>query len=173
MNKLPTATRTLHGKAYPPPKKDIEKLKLLGACEEAIKYLENFRSLRDAWQKCHRGDWMLWYAGKMSGGSKSKSRKLLVLAACKCARLALKYVPKKEKLPLKTIQTAEKWATGKISVSLENVRAAADAADAAGAAYADAAAYAAAYAAAHADAKTKILKKCADTVRKFYPQPPK
>ena len=43
---------------------------------------------------------MLWLLGKQSGPPESKSRKKLVLSACKCARLALKHVPKGEKRPL-------------------------------------------------------------------------
>ena len=163
--------------------KDINRLKKLNACSEAIEYLRKFKSLDEAWRKCERGDWMLWYAGRLAKSPRSKSRKLLVLTACKCARLALKYIPKEEKRPLKAIQTAEKWARGE-AVSLQDVRDAAADADAAyaAAAYDADAAYAAdvayaAYAAYAADvahaAREKVLKKCAYIVRKNYPNPPK
>jgi len=177
-------------------KNHIVYLKKLEACKEAVEWAKQFTTLQEAWDVCERGDWMLWLLGKKSGKPESKSRKKLVLAACKCARLSLKYVKKGEPRPLKAIQTAEMWANGDISVSLQDVRNAADAAyavDAAYAAYAaadaaayaayaaaDAAAYAAyaadaadaayaAYAAAYA-ARTKTLKKCASIVRKDYPK---
>jgi hypothetical protein len=174
----------------------IDKLEKVGACREALKWAKDYDSLEDAWQKCGRGDWMLWLAGKLSGNPDSKSRKKVVLAACQCARLALKYVKPGELRPLKAIETAEAWANGNPEVSLQDVRKAAAAADyaaaaaaadyaaaaaayaaaAAAAAYADAAYAAAAYAAA-ADAayaaRIKTLKECADIVRKYYPEPPK
>ena len=140
-------------------KKHITYLKKLNACGNAVEWAGQFPTLQRAWDVCERGDWMLWLLGKQSGPPKSKSRKKLVLAACKCARLALKYIPKDEKRPLKAIQVAEKWSRGDTSISLQDIRNAA------------AAAYAAAAADAAADAvRTKILKKCADIVRKDYPK---
>ena len=76
---------------------------------------------------------------------------------------------------------AEAWAREDEGVSLQDVRAAADAAADAAYAAADAdaayaaayAAYAAAYAAdAAAYARISVLKECADIVRKFYPEAP-
>ena len=153
----------------------------LGACSEAVEWVGD-KSPAVAWKTCKRGDWMLWLCGKLSGEPGGKGRKKLVLAACACARLSLKYVRKGEKRPLKAIQTAEAWARGKRGVTIEQVRTAAAAAyDAAYAAAAYDAAYAAAYAAAAtaadavyaaADARTKTLSKCAAIVRRFYPKPP-
>ena len=180
-------------------KKHITYLNSLSACEKAVVWATQFPTLQKAWDKCERGDWMLWLIVKQAGGLVSKSRKKLVLTACKCARLALKYVPKEEKRPLKAIQTTEKWANGDSSISLDDIRNAANAADAAYAAYyaaayaanaADAAPYAAyaAYAAAHAAlddirnavyaanaayyaaARSKVLEQCADIVREMYPK---
>jgi len=135
-----------------------EKLKEINACFDAIQWAENYTSLQKAWDNCERGDWILWLIGKQAGKPESKSRKKLVLTACKCARLALKHVPKNEKRPLKAIQTAEKWAKGDNNISLQDVR--------------SAAAYAAAAYAADA-ARNKTLKKCANIVRKNYPKAPK
>jgi hypothetical protein len=88
---------------------------------------------------------MLWFAAK------NADRKIVILAACACARTALKYVPEGEARPRIAIETAEAWARGE--ATLGQVSAAAHAAHAAYAAYAaDAAAYAAAYAAYAADA---------------------
>jgi hypothetical protein len=105
-------------------------------------------------EKCERGDWLLWLAGKIG-----IDRKVLVLAACDCAERALKYVEKGEDRPRVAIATARKWANGDEGITIEDVRDAADAADAAAdaadanaAAYAARAAYAAAYAAYAANA---------------------
>jgi len=124
-------------------------LRKLHACEEACEWVGG-KSLEEAWETCERGDWMLWLAVKAG-----IDRKKVVLAACECARLSLKYVSEKETRPLKAIQIAEAWANG--DASLEEVkRAAADAYTAAdvaavadaSASFADAASAAAASAAA-------------------------
>ena len=156
------------------------KLERLHPCREALKWAKEQKNQKQAWNDCERGDWMLWLCGKLSGEPESHKRKKLVLASCECARLALMHVPKGELRPIKTIETAEKWANGKATI--EQVRkAVADAvgADAAAAAYAANAAYAyAADAGAYADAaatgaRSGTLKICADIVRKHYPNPPK
>ena len=90
----------------------IEPLKRMSACEGALEWCESYNSLPDAWTACERGDWMLWLLGKLAGEANSDSRKKLVLTACQCARLALLYVKRGEKRPLKAIETAEKWARG-------------------------------------------------------------
>ena len=107
----------------------------LGACAEA-RHAADGKSLREAWTTCERGDWLLWLAAKID-----IDRKIIVRAACDCARTALKYVKEGETRPLKAIETAEAWCEGKATI--EEVRAAAYAAYAY-AADADAAAYAAA-----------------------------
>ncbi len=165
----------------------IDWLTELNACGSAREWLAEQKNPKQAWADCERGDWMLWLLGKLSGEAGNEKRKKLVLTACACARLSLRYVKKGEKRPLIAIQIAEKWARGKATI--EEVRKAA-AADAAAYAAADAAAYAAdaaayaAYAAAYAAyaaaadaaaddaALNKMLKKCANIVRKFYPNPP-
>ncbi len=125
----------------------IKKLKELGACDEAIKYLLNFDTSQEAWDNCNRGDWMLWLIGKMSGKNESDKRKKLTLTTCKCARLSLKYVKKGELRPLKAIEIATAWANNDQTILVQAIKKAAYAAYAAagGAAYAAAAtAYAAA-----------------------------
>jgi hypothetical protein len=172
-------------------------LETLHACPEAVAWARDYASLDAAWSACPRGDWMLWLAGRVAGGPGSPLRRPLVRAACACARHARPYVRAGEHRPRLAIETAERWSRGE--ATLEEVRAAADAAaDAADAA--DAAAYAAyaAYAAAHAAyaayaayaahaaayaadaaahaadaaARTSMLSRCADLVRVHYPQPP-
>src|SRR3989304_249660 len=38
----------------------------LRACAEAVKWVGE-RDLESAWRDCERGDWMLWYVGKLDG----------------------------------------------------------------------------------------------------------
>ena len=121
-------------------KADLAKL---SACREAVVWLGE-RDLATAWAECERADFMLWYAAKRC------DRKAVVLAACACARTALKYIPEGEERPRLAIETAEAWTRGEATI--EQVRAAADAAyayayDAAAAAYAYASAAAASAAA--------------------------
>ena len=155
----------------------IAELEKLNACGEALRWCETQESAQSAWLNCERGDWMLWLVGKLAGPPESDSRKALVLTACECARLALPYVRKGETRPLKAIEAAEAYARGDAEVTLQDVRAAYAADDAA---YAYAAAYAFAYAAAYATAAAaaaayahkSTLKDCADIVRKHYPSAP-
>jgi len=109
----------------------MDLLRGLGACWEAKEWADG-KTLRESWNTCERGDWMLWLAARVGA-----DRKRLVLAACACARLSLKYVSPGEDRPRVAIETAEKWAHGEATI--EEVKAAA----AAYAAAADAAAYAA------------------------------
>lgn len=131
-------------------------LKKLGACQEAVDWVGK-RSLRVAWAECERADWMLWYAAL------KLNHKLVVRAACACARTALKYVPQNEKRPLLAIEITEEWFNGKATLKQVEVagaaawvaaRAAAEAAEAAGAAARKAWAAEAAGAAAWATART-------------------
>ena len=116
---------------------------------------------------------MLWLLGKIP----STDRKILVLAACECARQSLHLVPEGEDRPRLAIETAEKWARGEASI--EEVKTAAAAAYYAAAAYAsaDAAAYYAADAAgaataADAAAREESLAESAKIVRKYFPSHP-
>ena len=172
------------------------KLRLLRACVEAVEFAKTQKTFAAAWKTCSRGDWMLWIAGRLSGPPESDARKKLVLAACACARLALKHVKPGEERPRICIETTEKWARGEDGITTDDVRkagSAAYAADAAAydaayaaaaaayasaaayaaAAYAADAAYAAAYSAAAAAARSRMLAECADIVRTMYPAPPK
>ena len=145
-------------------------LKQLHACKEAYKWVGK-KTLTEAWATCERGDWMLWYAAKVD-----IDRKLLVKAACACARLALPYLPSDELRPARAIETAERWIDG--GATVEEVRNAAEAARATADAYADAAA-ASAYAADATAAAVAVaaagtiynitFKRCADIVRAIIP----
>ena len=160
----------------------------LDACDDAIKWAAQQRNRQQAWQDCERGDWMLWYAGRVAGGKVgSKQRKRLVLCACECARLALPYAGENKDVATKAIETAEAYCRGEtteqeVRVTADAAFAAADAAyyayytavrAAANAAYAAYAVYSARAARAAIDAPyTQTLAKCADIVRKHYLIPP-
>ena len=101
-------------------KEHTKELGDLNACLEAVEYADEFTSLQEAWNECEKGDWMLWLLGRLSGPPDSDSRKEVVLIACKCARLSLKYIPKNEKRPLGAIQTTERYLKG--GATLEEVR---------------------------------------------------
>ena len=146
-----------------------QKLKKLGACEDAVIWASEQQSLDSAWQNCDRGDWMLWLAGKTAGPSGDTRRKKLVLAAVECAQLSISYVRAGEKRPAKALRIARDWAIGGKS-TLEDVKsaayvvsAAASAADAcASAASAAAAADVAAYAADADAARSKCYERMAE-----------
>ena len=93
--------------------KPYEMLVKLNACPEAVAWVKKFRSAKSAWKACERGDWMLWYCGKKAGPVGDERRKLLVLAAVACARLALpiwkKRYPDDNRVEV-CLDTAEKWA---------------------------------------------------------------
>jgi len=169
-------------------------LSKLSVCSDARVFCRGHKTIKAAWLACERGDWLLWFAGKLD-----IDRKVLVFVACQCARLVLKNTT--DKRVLKCIEITERWTADNAMIEemITARRDAADAADAAAyAAYAYAAAAAAAYAAAAdaadaaaayaayaaaaaadaaayaaadaADATRKeTLKICADLVRKYIP----
>jgi len=163
-----------------------KKISHLRPCNEAKTFLENFQEGEEqkAWNECQRGDWMLWLLEKLAGPPNSESRKRLVKAALACARLAPAIEnPKSEQTRQTCLKTTNDYLDG--TASLEDVKAAANAADAAAydaayaAAYAAAnaayaATYATAYAAAYAvySAEPNALQLCAIEVRKIYPEVP-
>jgi hypothetical protein len=113
------------------------------ACTNAVEWIGD-RDAETAWRDCPRGDWLLWAAARLD-----VDRRLLVRAACACARTALLHlVPEGEERSRIAIETAESWARGEATI--EEVHAAAAAARAA----ARAAYVAARTARAAADART-------------------
>jgi hypothetical protein len=168
-------------------------LRRLGACPPAVEWSKPYKDdYEKAWRECERGDYLLWLLGILSGQAESEGRKKLLLCACDCATLTLKFT--KDHRFKKCIDTARKWAKGKVSTD-ELIEAryrtgcypssayaavayaleGSDAAYAAGAA-AVVAVHAAVAAADDADdaeaAKEKTSAKCATIVRKHYPEPP-
>ncbi|KKN77755.1 hypothetical protein LCGC14_0357290 [marine sediment metagenome] len=162
-----------------------DRIEHLSPCLEGVEYLNTFDTWEDFWQKCNRGDWMLWLCGKLAGEPMSDSRRPLALAACECARLSLPYLsPRSRENSTKLIRLVETWATNNTVTRQHLLDAATYGAGAAGAAYAAysdvaaAAAYAATYGAgagaayAAAAVRTNTLARCADIVRKHYPKIP-
>ena len=136
-----------------------DKIKYLNPCGDAVAWLDQQPSWEVAWAACPRGDWMLWLADRLSGEPGSDARRKLVLAACKCARLASPRIPPGEDRLRVAIETAERWARGEEGVTLGDVHRDASAASAASADYAD-------------YARRTTLAQCADIVREFYPTSP-
>ena len=137
----------------------IQLLIKLNVCSEAIKWIEKDKlTLKQAWFKCKRADWLVWFAGKTNMVTHQK----IVLVACACAETAFKYLPKGENRPQKAIEAAKRWAKEPTEENRKAADAAADAAYAA--AYAADAAHAAEYAAhaavyaAYAAAQKKLCK---------------
>ena len=98
----------------------------LNACEDAVEWASQHKTLQAAWDACPRGDWMLWLAGTMSGAVGSPARRKLVLATTECARLSLKYVRECDRaVVLKCYETAEAYGRGEDGVALGDVSSAA------------------------------------------------
>ncbi len=147
----------------------------LSACSDAVAWARAYPDLPTAWAACDRGDWMLWLAGKLAGPPGDASRIPLVRAACDCAELALQVWEARDpdsRRPHEALAVARRWCDG--AATLEEVQAAAYAAATAYVADAAATAAATAYV---ADAAARCrrrptLARCADLVRRYYPEPP-
>ena len=95
-----------------------DKLKGMKACREAIDFAGDM-TFEEAWQRCERADWMLWYICKAKIGT----RKARIHVICDCAETALKYVPKGEDRPRLAIEAARKYANKKTDKNLVELRA--------------------------------------------------
>ncbi len=147
-------------------------------CIEAIEYRKQFNTFKEAWENCHRGDWMLWIAAKLE-----VNHRQLTLAKAYCAETVIHLM--KDERSIHAVKVAKRYGRnratkGQLNAAAYAASAAADAADAAdayAAAYAadaDAAAYAAAdaadaaaAAAAYDAAKRDNQKLTADICRKY------
>lgn len=95
---------------------NVSKFEKMNICDEnAIEWLKKQENEKQAWNDCHRGDWMLYLISRKMKIN-SKKHKQLVYIACECARLALKYLRNNEKQPLRIIETAEKWTKDKTTL---------------------------------------------------------
>ena len=59
----------------------------LSACDEAVTWARKMKTEIEAWGKCERGDWMLWFARRRCKYGDELHRKI-VMAAAECASLA-------------------------------------------------------------------------------------
>jgi hypothetical protein len=86
----------------------IEKLKELRACREAIKLCEDndIQTLQEAWDKCERGDWMLWLYARLYPDNKRE----LILANGHCANTIRHLL--KDETSIKAIDTAIRYGEG-------------------------------------------------------------
>lgn len=82
-----------------------EHLESLGACDTARVWAGQ-RTATETWEQCARADWLLWWAAN----TKANTRQQVVLAACACARRALRFVSEGEDRPRLAIEAAERWA---------------------------------------------------------------
>lgn len=131
-----------------------DKLIELNACKSAITWVGD-KTLTEAWEKCERGDWMLWLYSKLY----PENIRELTLAKGHCSN-TVRHLMKDER-SIKAVDSAIAFGEGKITKEQLRLVAYA-AASAASAAYAAYAASAAAY-----TAKTKNRKETADICRKY------
>ncbi len=94
-------------------------LNRLKACKPALKWARTQDNPLDAWITCPRGDWLLWLALKLG-----VERRVVVQAACACARLALPF--SEDERPLRAILLTERWLAGDKDVTLDKVKEAAE-----------------------------------------------
>ncbi|NQT23383.1 MAG: hypothetical protein HQ579_08130, partial [Candidatus Omnitrophica bacterium] len=82
-------------------------LKKINACQEAIDFVrDNNYTLKQAWNKCKRADWLLWFMCKTEMATKRERIHII----CDCAATSLKYVPKGEDSPRLAIEAARRYA---------------------------------------------------------------
>ena len=125
-------------------KADLKALIALQPCFEGLTFAKQFSSLAEAWEKCERPAWMLWYLRRSNRLSKPESVRLAIAFAERALPSYEARCPGKL-APRKAIEAAKAW----LEDPSEANRKAADA-------------YAAAYAAAYADAYAAAAAAAAD-----------
>jgi hypothetical protein len=94
----------------------IEVLEIFKACPDAIKWVGH-KTIRDAWETCHRGDWMLWIASRLG-----VDRRKLYLCNAEIAYQTI--VLMGDKRSANAIRVAYLYGLGMISIKeLEKVKA--------------------------------------------------
>ena len=63
----------------------VDALRGAEACKPALAWIEQYSTFEDAWDGCHRGDWLLWFAHILG-----VNPHLVVQTAIRCAQLGLK-----------------------------------------------------------------------------------
>ena len=103
------------------------KLKELRACTGGQEWADAHDNYREAWEKCKRGDWMLWIAKK-----RDIDLRILTKAKVECAKLAEHLMT--DERSINALRVAERFAEG--NATKEELNTAANAAAAAYATYA-------------------------------------
>ena len=144
-------------------------------CEEAVIFRSKYKTFKQAWDNCPRGDWMLWIAHKLGVDIKT-----LTLAKVECAKTVIHLM--QDERSKTAIKVAEKFAKGEVNktdldasyvaavaaVAAASASYASYVAAVAAAAAADASAASASYAsAAAASAEKQNQQKTADICRKI------
>ena len=136
------------------------KLEKLRACREAIEWVKDQKSPADAWQNCHRGNWMLWIAKRLDVDDR-----LLTLAKATCANQVRSLMT--DQRSIDALDACFRYAKGELTrEELNTYASAASYAAAAAASYAAASASYTATANAAA-ARNESLKKSADICREI------
>jgi hypothetical protein len=99
-----------------------------GACEEGRKAASGY-SLKEAWEKCERPEWMLWIYERRKP-NKKKCVQVAIFSAYRCIEDFEKKYPE-DKRPRQAIEAAEKWVKKPTEKNRNAVDAAANAANAA------------------------------------------
>ena len=102
------------------------KLKELDACDDAIEWAKDYDNLQQAWDNCQRGDWMIWLINKMEW-SNDKDLRLMAVAFARQVQHLMN-----DQRSINALDVAQRYANGEATV--DELRAARDAAWAAWAA---------------------------------------
>ena len=90
-------------------------LRRLGATKAVLQWARTQDNPNEAWHACTRGDWLLCLAVKLG-----VEHRVVVLAACACARLALPF--SQDERPLHAILKTEAWVSGDKKVTVKDVK---------------------------------------------------
>ncbi len=95
--------------------KHLDKLKSLNACEEVYDWAATQSSMKDVWNNCERGDWLLWLLDKVEYSDFVKLR----LIAVACARKAQHLMT--DERSINALDVAEAFAKGEATESELNL----------------------------------------------------
>lgn len=139
------------------------------ACSEAVEWATTQPDYETAWAKCERADWMLWLIGHYDDSARmSYERRAIVRCTLDIVETVRHLMPP---VAVECIDLVARWCDG-VDVTLDEMRAAGDAARDAAQADAGAAWAAAAWDAARDAAQAASLRSSAEIVRHHYPTGP-
>ena len=78
-------------------------------CIEALYYYKSKESFEQAWEDCHRGDWMLWIAQSLNVDIHT-----LTLAKARCAKTVIHHL--KDERSVNAIEVAERFGLKKATL---------------------------------------------------------